>query len=103
MFQLWKIMGDHGTLCSTMKIFLCRCYIFAIFILKICLINHQHAPLTFREIGCLFINFTTLQLMRESSGRGLQDTKSHIKSSLRITRNTHAHTHTRKTDEALKH
>ena len=47
----------------------------------------------------LFINLTTLQQMMKSWGRGLQDTKSYIKTSLTVTRNTHAHahTHTRKT------
>ena len=50
----------------------------------------------------LLINFTTLQKMMESWGRGQQDTKSHIKTSLIISRNKHRHTHTRKTSEALK-
>ena len=102
MFQLWKIMGDHGTLCSMMKIFLCRCYTFAIFILKICLINHEHAPSTFREKGCLFINFTT-STTNEGKLRAWSTGHEVPYSSLRMTRNTHAHTHTRKTDEALKH
>ena len=47
------ISQQKGTLCSTMKIFLCRYYTFAIFHLKkCCLINHHHAPFTYRRIGC---------------------------------------------------
>ena len=51
--KLWEtISQQRGTLCLTMKIFLCLFALLQSFISKICFINHRHAPFTNREIGC---------------------------------------------------